>query len=65
MTGYTRLELGDCAKELHLLHQQAAQAEIVRSQKLHIESQLSRLGMHDKMLVEQRRAQIMDALGIS
>ena len=28
MTGYTRLELGDCAKELHLLHQQAAQAEL-------------------------------------
>ena len=28
MTGYTRLELGDCAKELHLLHQLAAQAEL-------------------------------------
>ena len=27
MTGYTRLELGDCAKEL-LLHQQAAQADL-------------------------------------
>ena len=26
MTGYTRLELGDCAKELHLLP--AAQAEL-------------------------------------
>ena len=28
MTGYTRLELGDCAKELHLLHPLAAQAEL-------------------------------------
>ena len=44
---------------------QAAQQAIIKAQRMHIDSQLSALGMHDQKLMELRRNQVMESLGLT
>ena len=44
---------------------QAAQRAIVKAQRLHIDSQLSALDVHDQKLLELRRNQVMESLGLT
>ena len=44
---------------------QAAQMAIIKAQRIHIDSQLSSMGVHNPKILELRRNQIMESLGLT
>ena len=44
---------------------QAAQMAIIKAQRIHIDSQLSSMGLQNQKILELRRNQIMESLGLT
>ena len=44
---------------------QAVQREIIKAQRIHVDSQLSSMGVNNPKILELRRNQIMESLGLT